>query len=86
MTERDPIIEMAELRAANDQWKQDSVQLEAQLRAARTELILLSRRNTMLVIEIEDLKQEIARLHGKTKPESRYAFNDVQAMDDRRGP
>ena len=79
--ERDPIIEIADLREANQQWKTHCASVEADLREARTELLMLSRRNTMLVIEIEALRQRLSRLEPAPAK-----FDEVKAMNDRLGP
>lgn len=57
----DPVIELSHLREANEEWKRIHEQDQAELRQLRTDLILLSRRNTMLIIELEELKQEMAK-------------------------
>lgn len=55
----DPVIELAHLREANDEWKRMHELNQLELKQLRTDLILLSRRNTMLVIEIENMKQKM---------------------------
>lgn len=55
----DPVIEIAHLREANDEWKRMHELNQLELKQLRTDLILLSRRNTLLVIEIEDMKQKM---------------------------
>ena len=57
----DPVIELSHLREANEEWKRIHEQDQAELRQLRTDLILLSRRNTLLIIELEELKQELAK-------------------------
>jgi FtsZ-binding cell division protein ZapB len=83
--ERDPIIEIADLREANQQWKDHCDRLDEHIQQARRDLIMLARRNTLLVIEIEDLKEELAKLKEQAKPIS-AKFDEVKAMNDRLGP
>lgn len=58
----DPVIELSHLREANEEWKRIHEQDQAELRQLRTDLILLSRRNTLLVIEIEEMKQKMEKM------------------------
>lgn len=55
----DPVIELSHLREANEEWKRIHERDQEELRQLRTDLILLSRRNTLLVIEIEEMKQKM---------------------------
>ena len=55
----DPVIELAHLRDANDEWKRMHELNQLELKQLRTDLILLSRRNTLLVIELEEMKQKM---------------------------
>ena len=83
--ERDPIIEIAELREANQSWKDHCDRLDEELKEARRDLILMARRNVLLVVETEGLKEELAKLKEQAKPIS-AKFDEVKAMNDRLGP
>ncbi len=80
--DRDPIIEIAELREAIQQWKDYCHKMDEELKDKRRDLILLARRNTLLVLENEELKTELAKINGKAKPLS-TKFNEVQAINER---
>lgn len=83
--ERDPIIEIAELREANQSWKDHCDRLDEELKEARRDLILMARRNVLLVVEIEDLKEELAKIKGQPKPDP-VRFDEVEAINERLGP